>query len=652
MEYTVMSYRSYVGAPLFQGYTNEQYGFAQTLMMYDIAALQYLYGANYNSNSGDTVYSWSPSSGEMFIDGVGQGAPGANRVFMTVWDGGGTDTYDLSNYTTGVQIDLRPGQWTTTSATQLARLDYRDASKLAVGNIANALLHGGSWLSLIENAKGGSGNDIIIGNQASNILWGNGGNDVLSGGNGHDILFGGAGADILMGGNGHDMAHYGDAPIGLTADLLYYGTNTGYAAGDRYVNIQALHGSDFADILRGDNLGNVLIGGAGNDILFGRGGNDSLLGGDGDDVLVGGAGADLLSGGAGFDLASYGAAPNGVVADLLYPGFNTGEAAGDRYVSIEGLVGSRFGDSLRGDNLDNVLIGGNGNDGLYGRGGDDTLIGGPGADLLHGGAGIDTASYSTAATGVIAHLLFPGVNTGDAAGDRYVSIENLYGSRFGDSLFGDNLDNLIDGAAGNDALYGLGGNDVLIGGPGADYLDGGEGFDTASYETAAAGVVADLAFPGTNTGDAAGDRYVSIEALTGSSFADTLLGDDFDNLLYGGDGDDVLYGRGGNDTLIGGAGADIFLYEASTDSMPGGYDTIMDFLSGVDMIDLRLIDANTGVDGNQAFIFIGSSGFTGTAGELMFWSGFLSGDTNGDMQANFEVYFVDVGALYESDFFL
>jgi serralysin len=185
MEYTVMSYRSYVGASTSTGYTNETWSFAQSLMMYDIAAVQYLYGANYTTNSGNTTYSWSSTTGEMFINGVGQGAPGANRIFLTVWDGGGVDTYDFSNYTTGLTINLAPGEWTTTSANQLAWLSW-DGSQIADGNIANALLYNDDSRSLIENARGGSGNDSITGNRANNVLWGNGGNDVLNGGTGQD----------------------------------------------------------------------------------------------------------------------------------------------------------------------------------------------------------------------------------------------------------------------------------------------------------------------------------------------------------------------------------------------------------------------------------------------------------------------------------
>ncbi len=292
MSNSVMSYRSYEGAPL-TGYVNERWSYAQTLMMLDIAAVQQLYGANYTTNASATTYSWNPLTGEMSINGAGQGAPGGNRIFMTVWDGGGVDTYDFSRYTNGLAVDLNPGAWTTTSSAQLARLHY-NGSQVAEGNIANALLYKGDLRSLIENAKGGSGADSITGNQAGNTLWGNAGNDSLSGGAGSDLLLGGAGADRLDGGDGIDIASYQEATAGVTADLLTPGLNTGEAAGDTFFFIEQLTGSNHADILRGDDAANTLTGLAGNDTLNGRGGNDVLFGGAGADNLTGGAGADTF----------------------------------------------------------------------------------------------------------------------------------------------------------------------------------------------------------------------------------------------------------------------------------------------------------------------------------------------------------------------
>jgi VCBS repeat-containing protein len=178
-----MSYRSYVGASTTTGYTNGTYSYPQTLMMLDIAAIQEMYGANYKTESGDTVYKWSATTGEMFIDGAGQGAPGGNKVFMTVWDGGGNDTYDFSNYSTNLIVDLNPGGWTTTSSVQLA---YLGNGHYAAGNIANALLYHGDTASLIENTIGGSGNDRLTGNVVNNQLTGGKGNDYLDGGDGVD----------------------------------------------------------------------------------------------------------------------------------------------------------------------------------------------------------------------------------------------------------------------------------------------------------------------------------------------------------------------------------------------------------------------------------------------------------------------------------
>src|SRR4030095_2337337 len=103
---------------------------------------------------------------------------------------------------------------------------------------------------------------------------------------------------------------------------------------------------------------------------------------------------------------------------------------------------------------------------------DDTRSGGAGPDSLDGGAGNDTASYVTAAAGLVANLLTPASNTGEAAGDSYTSIANLAGSNSSDTLTGDGNAN---------TLSGLLGNDILIGGAGADSPDGGTSTEHASY---------------------------------------------------------------------------------------------------------------------------------------------------------------------------
>ncbi|OAP39871.1 protease [Sinorhizobium glycinis] len=225
IEYSIMTYRGYVGG---YGYDYEQYGAPQTFMMADIAALQEMYGADFSTNSGNTVYKWTPSSGATLVNGSAGISPGANRIFATIWDGGGEDTYDLSAYTTGLKVDLRPGKASTFSADQLAYLGGGPNNGFAAGNIFNALLYHGKTGSLIENVNGGSAGDTITGNQAANKLWGNGGNDTLWGDVGNDWLYGGAGADKVNGGGGSDSlySHSGnDALFGSTgADKLTGGT--------------------------------------------------------------------------------------------------------------------------------------------------------------------------------------------------------------------------------------------------------------------------------------------------------------------------------------------------------------------------------------------------------------------------------------------
>jgi serralysin len=186
MQNSMMSYKSYVGST--EGYyINASGSYAHGPMAYDIAAVQYLYGANYSYHNGDTVYAFSPSTA---------------KIFETIWDGGGNDTYDLSAYAVGVSVNLNPGAWSTFAPSQLAQLNSGDATKVPPGSICNAYLYQNDLRSLIENAIGGSGNDTLIGNQGDNIL---------TGGDGNDILYSGTGKDRLNGGNGNDLLVIGVA---------------------------------------------------------------------------------------------------------------------------------------------------------------------------------------------------------------------------------------------------------------------------------------------------------------------------------------------------------------------------------------------------------------------------------------------------------
>ena len=176
LAYSTMSYRPYPGASTSTVMGNTSY--PQTPMIWDIAAIQYIYGANYNTNSGNTSYVFSPND---------------TTVFKTIWDGGGIDTYDASAYTTGVLLQLDPGSWSTLGVNQLADLGN---SQKAPGSIANALLYQNDARSLIENAIGGSGNDTLRGNVGNNTLSGEAGEDAFWGGlGGNDVLSGGAGTD-------------------------------------------------------------------------------------------------------------------------------------------------------------------------------------------------------------------------------------------------------------------------------------------------------------------------------------------------------------------------------------------------------------------------------------------------------------------------
>lgn len=366
---------------------------------------------------------------------------------------------------------------------------------------------------------GTSGNDSIDGGIGDDIFNSGDGDDTITAGAGDDTIIGGSGLgdDSYDGGAGTDEIVYSSASLAITVNL-----STGSASGteigtDTLISIEDVIGGEGSDTITGSTAANYIFGGLG---------DDTITGGDGDDVLTGAEGADSLDGEAGSD-------------------------------SLSGKEGA---DTLNGGSGQDVLEGGAGNDTLSGGDDDDVLDGGAGSDSLDGGGGSDTASYGAAGAAVTANLANSVVNTGDASGDTYTSIEHLAGSLFADDLTGTSAANNLYGLDGDDTLRGGAGDDVLSGGLGADVLIGGDGTDTASYEFAGDGVTASLVNAAGNLGAANGDTYTGIENLTGSGFGDVLVGDGSANVLNGLDGDDTLEGGAGADQLSGGDGTDMASY--------------------------------------------------------------------------------------------
>ena len=235
-------------------------------------------------------------------------------------------------------------------------------------------------------------------------------------------------------------------------------------------------------------------------------------------------------------------------------------------------------DSINGLAGNDVIFGYSGDDTLLGGAGNDTLIGGLGADVLNGGADEDTVDYSDDSAGVTVNLASSNLNSGEAAGDTLISIENIVATNFDDVLVGDAGVNMLTGLDGDDSLTGNAGDDILIGGLGSDVLNGGAGSDFVIYSgtranfsiTASDGVVT---VSDTNANDVGGDEGTdtltnieflqftdgdfALDSITGEAVASSLNGDAGDNVIAGFDGNDTLIGNAGDDILIGGLGADV-----------------------------------------------------------------------------------------------
>jgi Ca2+-binding RTX toxin-like protein len=540
---------------------------------------------------GDSLVSIENLTGSAFNDGL-TGGNGAN-----ILEGlGGNDRLDGR----GGADRLDGGASTDTASYEFSGAAVRISTDGSAGTGGFAE---GDRLTSVENVIGSGFNDVITGSSGAvnNIFEGRGGNDSLFGLGGNDTLAGGVGINVIDGGAGIDTVSYRDIAGPVSVSLQDFGSGGSASAAnvsDTIFQVENVDGTDAADFVLADAAANRLRGFGGNDDLRGIGGDDTLEGGQGDDILMGGTGADRLFGGSnsklagtlldddlrGRDTADYRLSEKAVHVDLaLGQGF-TGEAAGDTYVSIENVIGSSH---------DDLLIGNGGANDLTGRNGDDTMIGGAGGDKFFGDAGFDTVSYDTAPAAIALDLVTPSLNTGDARGDSFFSIERFIGTAGADIMSGDDGNNeflgaggadvlsgrwgddvlrgggagdTLDGGGWNDRLVGDDGDDTLAGGAGADLLDGGIGRDIASYSAAPGPVIVDLNDPAQNRGDAEGDTLIGIEVILGSAADDqirgasgqamTLIGADGNDTLVGGNLGDVLDGGLRDDVLIGGIGAD------------------------------------------------------------------------------------------------
>ena len=559
----------------------------------------------------------------------------------------------------------------------------------------------------IENIIGSSMGDIIVGDALANALDGGGGDDALVGGDGNDTLTGGSGTDRMSGGLNDDRYVVTMATTGIdtvsevggggndtvqvtdqTAAAMTYRRSAndlvierpaggqlileGHFAGDPLQRVEFLLTTDQQRFLRADLVGTssseIITGSSAADLIEGQGGNDILSGGSGNDTLRGGTGIDNLRGGLDNDTYRFAFAidgesliseqnggggtdtlsvldraataltfrrsatnlvieETGSTARVVIEGMFSGSAT-DRVEQFSGTDGLRFmqtgltgsgqGDILVGGSGNEVLSGEGGNDILWAGGGNDTLLGGAGNDRLLGGTGNDLYEFTFATDNEIR------VSEIDGGGTDTLDISDASAVELG---FRRSSNLLVIERAGTTAR-------VVI----EDHFSG----------------VATNRIEQLDATD--GLRFLKSE-LVGTATADILVGASGAETLNGAGGNDIIAGGGAKDVLTGGLGADVFTYNAISDSTvtAAGRDTIMDFSQAQgDRINLRMIDANTGVAGDQAFSFVGLGPTTG-AGTLGFTH--LSGNTliQADVDGggpDFAILLAGVHTLVPGDFLL
>lgn len=433
-----------------------------------------------------------------------------------------------------------PGDASATNGSVELVQGYMPASLLVAGNTGSIV-----W-SAIYNTTTGNGVQYLSRIESNGTVTKS---TVLTGGVSY-VLYDGKWCAIEVDGD-NGLSYYRLDP--LTGDLT------------SIADVQ--QGDEADDSIVGSSGKDMLLGGAGNDTLVGGSEHDTLMGGEGSDVLVGGAGNDVLDGGVMTDLAGS--------SDLNIVSYN--EVTANLNINLAGIYGDGSAGSGTAtstqtgtDTLYNIsyVKAGSGNDTITGS--SQALIleqfeGGAGNDTIDGGA-IDAVTqrngnranyqYATAAVTVAladaTQTTSKGSATGGAGTDVLIRINQVRGSKFGDTLNGSNGTTLTE------HFEGMAGNDII---------DGKGGFDVVSYRAAGMGVKVNLA-AGAATQDGYGtvDTLRNIEGVFGSKYKDVLTGGNSANgSNYKTDLAklEIFRGDAGNDTIDGGAGFDRADYTTS-----------------------------------------------------------------------------------------
>lgn len=319
--------------------------------------------------------------------------------------------------------------------------------------------------------------------------------------------------------------------------------------------------------------------------------------------------------------------------------------------------GTPFSDLIKGTSLADVINGNGGNDSLYGFGGNDIINGGSGHDYLSGGDGDD--------------ILIPGSGVNDLRGgagnDTFVMSTRSATSGYSDDLVYDMMDgDKVDVSAWSisdfsqiQAVMGVNSYGAAINAfyNGQTHLLSFLGVSPSQFE--ASDFVYSNAAGGNQTGTGYADMLFGSrgdDVLNGMAGCDTLLGGIGNDAINGGANDDRLFGGAGRDVLSGGTGCDVYTYQTASDSAFGSsHDVVVDFQRGLDWIDLRRIDANAGISGNQAFSWIGSAEFN-AAGQLRYVQAngvtTLYGNTDADLTPEFQIELTGALTLHSYDFIL